>query len=662
MRLFISCSCFLLFHVAHGQQRDTRADLEISGRINDISVAPNEALWIVTALQEAYYTNSIKDAWHYCAPPFDHKKEDVLSTNGDHLDRVSFFNKDTAIITGYIGKGAKNGYYLTHDGGKTWLAKTFKGDGWIYDVYVGENGRAWMGGSSGDIFYSDDFGGSFKKLNSPYGSNTRMARIFMLNGKYGIAGALHNDINITHNNWKTYSKIKTPADQGKYKNEGSGYSDDRINNILQWKNYLVVEQNTHVFYTDTGKIDWKPFKLDVIEFTLDSDNDQLVLIDKEKYVWACADPINPKKMFNDALPFYPLGIQLVNGSLYTINGSGKMARLDKNGCFETKPYTTDHPIQKPKITAKASQFYWGADGSELFLSTGNEAKDWYRIHSFEFRIWDLKLMGDSTVLLWDGYENYLYSLGDDKPVKYQFTKPLEEFTKSAISKVKINAGTRGCYHYVQNEVNFNATVNQLLEASGIVKSEMGGDTVKAFSAKIPKGELETILAGINANPFTIPAISEFGITEKDIEGLDKLVGELKKEGRDYFGNKQPDLNFYREVAKHLDTVSVFTLDKILGHGGDYGYSTTSCWFSMEFINSNGDELTIYKTYYDYAGPWYLPWNVEFKGRHFFTNSLGLSKALKKYLPADFYGIENFDNSLFLLRLASHLQHERDAKK
>lgn len=96
-------------------KRDYRASLKINGRITEISVAPDERIWLTTYLGEIYYANSIDSNWHYgqLNPP--KEEDDYLGLSYPDLDRISFFNADTAIMTGFINskEGSKNGYYRT---------------------------------------------------------------------------------------------------------------------------------------------------------------------------------------------------------------------------------------------------------------------------------------------------------------------------------------------------------------------------------------------------------------------------------------------------------------------------------------------------------------------------------------------------------------------
>ena len=123
---------FFLSFTLSAQQRDTRAELKIDGSIDEISVSPEGRIWLVTANGKTYYTAHIDSSWHY-GPSF--AMEESYSVNAPHLERISFFNNDNAIITGYISVNdknhRKNGYYITKDGGKNWQLRDYGGNSWI---------------------------------------------------------------------------------------------------------------------------------------------------------------------------------------------------------------------------------------------------------------------------------------------------------------------------------------------------------------------------------------------------------------------------------------------------------------------------------------------------------------------------------------------------
>ncbi|MFZ4477090.1 MAG: WD40/YVTN/BNR-like repeat-containing protein, partial [Saprospiraceae bacterium] len=170
-----------------GQTKDRRAAIYIEGRVDEISVSPDEKIWLVTALGNTYYTNRIDSNWHYGKPVF--KSTEELDSDHPGLDRISFFNKDTAIMTGYISVEKKghnnNGFYLTQDGGANWKLLDYGGNSCIYTAYTDKQGNAWLGGQSKEIYYSGDFGQHWKTLKLPFKRSDRIYGIYMTDSMHG---------------------------------------------------------------------------------------------------------------------------------------------------------------------------------------------------------------------------------------------------------------------------------------------------------------------------------------------------------------------------------------------------------------------------------------------------------------------------------------------
>lgn len=67
--------------VPHSKEaRDYRAALDIRGRITEISVSPDEHIWLATATGNLYYANGIDADWHSSAT--DTRKNKRMTTYG----------------------------------------------------------------------------------------------------------------------------------------------------------------------------------------------------------------------------------------------------------------------------------------------------------------------------------------------------------------------------------------------------------------------------------------------------------------------------------------------------------------------------------------------------------------------------------------------------
>lgn len=645
------------------QTKDTRAELDINGRVSEISVSPNEKIWLVTATGNTYYTQSIDSSWHEGKPLIGVAK-DYDGLGNPSLGRISFFNKDTAIMTGSIevdkNESKYNGFYRTRDGGKTWQLFNFGGDTWIYNVFVGKQGNAWMGGSSGKIYHSKDFGQHWEKLNSPYNSSTRMNSVFMCNATKGISGALDNAIYMTANNWKSSKKIKTPYDQRRYDRQ-SRYGDHRIKKVLIWNDYIVVNQNGHIYYSGMGTIDWKSFPVRVRDFEIDNDSKTLFAITDSLKIVSFTAPTEFKPLEDQRLATPPIDLKVVNGSLFIVSRGGELYKLGKGRLTKAIPYTVDKKIEDPQIVKQGAKLIWGINKTHVYLADVHQ-RAWYREKVLDFSVYDFALVNDSMAVLWDGVKNsYLYSLKDHTAQIYFPVSPLKAFLASKIKKFSINSSSEGCFHSINNEIQYERGNDSILETKTILVNDHPVGELSNFRNRVSVHALALILNEIDAHPSTMPSLKDFQINEKDKKNyLDLLDARLKKKEHNYLTEKKKiNKVFYCAVPSMLDTLSPHLVSAVFNQGEGVTWSTTSHTFLIQIINENDDTLHISRHYYANTLPWNLPWKVAYKGIHFNCYNIQFSRFINSCISDDFKDKEVFDNRVLIMEIADCLWNKQD---
>lgn len=649
----------LLSTASMAQEKDRRAELNIEGRVKEISVSPSGAIWLVTAIGERYYTVNIDSTWHR-EKPFS-AGTDGYDFDSPNLDRVSFFNSDTAIITGYISYRRsdmrKGGYYLSFNGGRTWKMLDFRGDSWIYNAFVDSSGHAWMGGSSGHIFYSRDFGQSWDTLNSPFNRGTRTNWVFMQDTMRGLGGALHALAFATYDNWHTYKKIPTPTEMGTYTAEHA--YDGRVNKLIYWKQYYVIDQDGHIFYSDTSDLNWKKFPLTLIDFEPDAKAEYIYAVDDKYRVVRFASPDEFIELGGRPLPSRPIDLQMLGSSLYIFTNDYQVCMVNENGMKCSIPYTTDEMISDPYIVREGSQLSWGANANQLYISDGKE-HDWYRENVLDFSVYDLFLLDDSTAIMWDGFKNnYKYTLGQHKAEPYQPVEPLKDFLASPIKAFSIDAGSRGCFHFYRSCLNYWRENDSVFSCNGVSKEEFSKEETSNFRRKIGAGRLLQALRDINAAPSAVPSLRDFKINDKDIDNYQDMLAKLIKERKEDVLDIKPkiDKDFYMKVPEMLDSLPPELISKLFDEREGVE-STTSNWFVMILVNMAGDTLMFTHYYYVNSLPWHLPWQVSYKGLNFSSCSLGLSRFILDCLPDNFTDRDLFDNKHLIILIADHLNSER----
>ena len=646
--------------------RDYRAALNIVGRITEISVAPDERIWLTTYMGGIYYTNSIDSNWHYgrLDPSAEDDKEDYLSLKKPNLNRISFFNADTAIMTGFMHffddwKSPYDGYYRTTDGGRTWELRSFGGEGRIYEACVNSRGDAWIGTAGKKIHYSDDFGEHFKALKIPFKKSDRIYALYMADAFRGIVGSEANEILITEDNWHTARNIPTPLDQKKV--EASEREDQpRVDKVLIWGPYLIAKQCGKFFYTlTTNKIDWQPFPVQIIDLSLDKGCNLLCAIDDSLRVLWFASPTEYGSPLNERLPAYPIDIKAVNGSLYMILANKMVGRANHEGLTCHIPYTTDHPIEEPWLKESGEHLIWGEEDGQLYIADKKDSC-WYREAVLDFPTCGIKLLSDSVAILWDGLRNHLYSLQNHTVKDYSYREPLRDFLAAPIKKFTISSGSRGCFHYNGNQIEFNAEDNSLFNAA--VMSKVGGyqdRTDSLVDITVNGAQLVRLLEHINANPDETLEIQDFKVTEVDKKHyMERLQKRLDMGWYDFNKIQNKDKGLYDSVPVMLDGIDKATLYDILNMGEGFT-STTSNWFEVEFVNQNNDTCRIRSSYYEDGDPWFLPWRFEYNDQHFNCYSIALSHFINNCLTADFYGREAFDNAVLLMKIGDYFCQKRN---
>ena len=647
-----------------GQERDKRAKLEIRGRVTEVSISPDDRIWLATRMSNTYFANSIDSSWHI-GPTFDDSGNDYGS-NGPYLERISFFNSDTAILTGYIGVDedftlVKDNYYLTQDGGVSWELKEFSDDTWIYDVYLNNTGKAWMGGSSGNILFSNDFGNSWQKRESPFDNNSRMHSIFMVDSSNGIAGALHNKICLTTDNWKTYNCIPTPLDQGIYTSEKKRRN-DRIEKIRVWNNLLVVNQNGATYFSPRDSIHWIEFEQKIVHFELNDSASSLYALLGDNTIVEYSSPFNFEFKASLKRDCRFLDVEVVNGSMYLLSSNLEVFKVDDTTVSVSNLYTEDFKISRPAIVKKGQNLWWGVNGDNLYLSLKDDSS-WFRESNFDFFITDFKVLNDSTVILWDGQsKNYTYKISGRPPELYTYENPLQEFLQNPVESIIIYSGTRGCFHFVMDTVKYELENDSLFTLSRHTKTGATKKQIrhaKKFFNNFSADLLDKTLSQINDQPNRIPSIEDFAITNADKEKYLELVDQrIDQHNKGYGDFEGIDREFYVSVLNFLDTLSEGTLSKVLYHPEGI-ISTTSSIFHVRLTNSVGQDIHIERFYFHDSNAWHLPWIIEFDSQYFSSASLELSSFIENAIPMGFYSSEYFDNSYLIMSIADYFAELRE---
>ena len=278
----------------------TQTNPKIAGRARELSIAPDETIWLTTETGNIYHTKIADSIW---STNLQLNPNTNYLISAPNMDRILFFNSDTAIIYGYITKNfyeeKKNKVYRTTDGGKSWdLVEFGKGDVWIREGQVFEGGKVWLSGSKGVIYQSLDYGESwntlpkiFKKEKEAYYRKPDIYSFHYINDTCAIATNRSNHLVITYTNFNSSKRIPSPLDQGlfekKYKSyylNGSGrkyVNNWKIDKVRIFGNYYVIMQNGIFYYTSKDEIQWSKLNEKVIDFEIDEKSGKLYIFNHD---------------------------------------------------------------------------------------------------------------------------------------------------------------------------------------------------------------------------------------------------------------------------------------------------------------------------------------------------------------------------------------------
>jgi photosystem II stability/assembly factor-like uncharacterized protein len=380
-----------------------RGELDIRGRVNHISVAPSGTIWIVTQTGYSYYTDDVLADWRKGGLDLTNEDDFLSSQN---IDRVSFFDDEMAIASGYISgekDSVQDTIFRTEDGGRNWTPVRFPSDEWIYDVFVTKDGKAWMGGSSGSFLYSEDFGASWVLRSSPFKKkDLRTHTIFMKDSEFGILGSLHNTIKITPNNGESWHRVPTPVDQGVLETD-EDERNPRIESLAIFKDTMIVEQGNRVFHSRMKPVEWTEFtEPPLIAFAVDPGASKFIGVASDLTLVEIDSELKSSFLTEQPLHAYPVDITYTGGDVFAIDVQNGIYQIDRDGVRFSHPLTTAGPREPISIVRHHHGVYWGSSSDHVYRSNDGGAS-WCRLAAIHVAVLGLEVQSDGQLLLWDGH-------------------------------------------------------------------------------------------------------------------------------------------------------------------------------------------------------------------------------------------------------------------
>ena len=382
---------------AASQSRQHWGELAIVGRISEISVSPSHRVWLTTALSTSYFADSIFGSWKYGPIQPADSSEFLLP----HVDRISFFNRDTAIATGYIGEDAKNAYYRTRDGGASWDTLSLPSDLWVYDAQVTADGNAWLVGSSGDLLQSQDFGATWGTPIQPLRHRARTTTVHFMTPRDGLVGGFDNELAGTRDGGRTWQPIPTPLDQAAY--DSTRYGDDhRISKVRMFGRWIVIGQVVGAFVSPRDSIAWRPIQPTVIDFEVDESGFLLYGITGDYAVITLDRDLVVRTASDRSLPTRPVHIMVRGRALYAVDALSAVHVVTNGWVESTYPLTDLHGIQSVDRVRFSASGVWGTSRTGVYRADSIGGA-WRRLGHVPVAIRGFEPIDDRRILLWDGH-------------------------------------------------------------------------------------------------------------------------------------------------------------------------------------------------------------------------------------------------------------------
>ncbi|MEO7487485.1 MAG: hypothetical protein ABIU77_10305 [Ferruginibacter sp.] len=642
MKIFsIFLSALIILSNSFAQSSQKTIPLKFNSYAYKLSVTPKEKLVITTRAGEAASTENIDSVWHFINP-VSHNNNTI---SGELYDQSNFFNNDTGFISGFINSNNSKYNIVRHttDGGATWKAIEFGQDGWVDDAVNLSNGEAWMSVSGSGIAYSDDYGFNWRKLKIPE-VKQRFSSIFFNTKKQGIIGSLWNMIAFTKDNCVTWQILKSPLDQKKY-NKTNHQSRPEINKVAIFKNYFVIMQENLVFYSKMDSINWV-WLPEYVHFYTDEENTALYFHKNNGDFVRADDQLNITATYPFSENIYDAKCK--NGNLFVMCGN-KITKLQHDNATSTKTIeAVQNTAPLPQIFGYLKNKVYGASGSKIF-SHPSESEDWEYKFTLPFETANgfLKLVDEDQILFAgnNGQLTYYY-IKSSRIEKKSAEDLLTLFCSSKIKTVSFCKGSRGCFHNFSDQLVYNRIDNEFNEDNQILNGSqhknMLPENKEIFDAEL----VDSFVNKIPHFTKTIPTVTRMGFTQKEYAECRKNILDFKKSVESNNNKKsmafqlnENNLDFSKLLAlvdsvKGLDSS---TLNNILFNLTD-GWSTTTDYVSINFINSDGNIMNITSQYYN-PNSLYFPWSITVSGYTVIGNWIEINHLADDVYP-NFLGSKN----------------------
>lgn len=640
-------SLVMSFSVGSAQERDYAAELPMKAVVTNVGMVPNGDIWMSSRSGMISWLPADSLYWHH----IDTVIKFPSTTLGHTVYEVVFFDDSIGVCVGNL-RASRNerpgqGYFRTTDAGLTWTQLSFNRDVYVYTSFLDANGVCWIGGLSGDLLRSDDKGLTWHTLETRFDDMKRLYAIYMTPTGSGIIGSGMNALAITSDYGSTFETIPTPNDQLNRSSEEK-YVDQRILRVAIVEDHYVVEQLQHVWISPMNSIQWDTLDYDAKMFAHSPTTGCLYTVGSDNKVTQLGSGFQPIKRQPTWLHEVPVVLTCHDSTLMvedntntvTLINNGKVTRV-------IEPLISTIPITPPRNIIAGANYEWGYTREFVYAREFKERSNWFRVGRISEYPEAIRLINDTTALVWAGGTNFRYALNSDTPTEYSPNAPIQFFLKYPAISLVVESSFVGCYkekfQQVRYELNTRGDWKQVSTSSepGMIRFEGG---------VVSSDNIRSALTHVNETIGHIPVLQEYGITQGDIAEFRDTCKRYSKLIGISIPDPPPTMQFFEKFLSSIDSLTQSNhAPNILYWSGP---SRTISHVRITITNGIGDQVIMTSGPQDFAPrPWGLPFTVKYNNSYFNTNSLELARLVKLAMPKNFMYRQHFENWRLLNEIA-----------
>ncbi|AEW02112.1 hypothetical protein A4D02_08845 [Niastella koreensis] len=620
-------------------QTNGKSLLKFSDHHYALAANKNGQLAITTVAGEVAFADQANGSWHttYVDEAVKGPSDKVRIFN------ICYFNADTAFVSGvvYNSHNRSDEIYHTTDGGKNWQLVKFGSEGPIDAASFLDNGEAWLSIRDKDLAYTKDYGFTWKQLTVPYDSADSyqsFSRIFF-NKSAGIIGSRRNKLAYTNDNCKSWTIIPTPYSQGIHIRINESNKEDSmavpINQVAIFKNYLLVQQENQVYYSDIHKIQWKRLP-EYKGFYTDPENSALFFYHNNGSIVKCDNELHPVISYDSIS--HPYFITCKNGCLYVL-GRNKLWQVNNsNQLVETPLYTDEAATGEPVKFGYNYKYYGCVMGNIGNVVYTKREQKWEYAFTLPFSTdgGSLAVKNTDVILFSRGDSVFYYNILGKRLWKLNGAKVIRDFSSIGIQKIIFTRGYGSCARVGEESMVYTLYDNQFVMSNRYGSGSAGERFAKDYPDSIDQRKVTGFVQKIPAIYSKQVRADELGFTREDYDSCKRSILKFKstyeagkEEEYPRWEIENPDFTKLMALVDSVKTMSpeltnwYFLMQE--------NSSTIHNWYDIKFVNSNGEELKFNNEEY-YSNGFYCPWQVKLNDLYSVSTAYEIRQFIKDVYP------------------------------